>query len=61
MAVDGNTDPTDKCAYVRVHEDIGEKAYWTVDLGRTYVIYNLTLHGRGCGQFSKCTESYKKE
>ena len=53
LAVDGNRDttvvvgyPTDICAYVRVHEDIGESAYWTVDLRGTYVIYNLTLYGR---------------
>ena len=62
LAVDGNTnpthvpggDPTDTCAYVRVDEDSGENAYWTVDLGGTYVIYNLSLFGRGGGQSSKC-------
>ena len=61
LAVDGNTDPkyvvrgnpTDTCAYVRVHEDIGENAYWTVNLGGTYVIYNLTLYGRGVATSSK--------
>ena len=64
LAVDGNTDPTyragnptDTCAYVRAHEDIGETANWTVDLGGTYVIYNLTLYGRGGEQSSKCMES----
>ena len=64
LTVDGNIDPTDvvgnptdTCAYVRVREDIGETAYLTVDLGGTYVIYNLTLYGRGDGHFSKCLES----
>ena len=62
LAVDGNRDPTyvylghptDTCAYVRVNEGIGEKAYWTVDLGGTYVIYNLTLYGRSGFASSKC-------
>ena len=65
LAVDGNTDPTfvvgnptDTCAYARVHADIGEKAYLTVDLGGTYVIYNLTLFGRDGGVSSKCMESW---
>ena len=64
LAVDGNTDPTfvggdnptDTCAYVRVHEDSGEKAYWTVDLDGTYVIYNFSLFGRDGGHSSKCME-----
>ena len=66
LAVDGNTDPTyviggnptDSCAYVRVDEDIGETAYWAVDLGGTYVIYSLTLYGRSGRQSSKCMESW---
>ena len=59
LAVDGIMvgNPRDICAYVRVHRDIGEKAYWTVDLGGTYVIYNLTLYGRGDRHSSKCMES----